>query len=90
MMSPLGKIEKVICSTFILWLVSTFFYSLFILESRQQAFASQVNVNVLTNTQETGIFQRERGSGSRRTRTNSGRNILKASLNDRTFDKGLS
>ena len=90
MMSPLGKIERVICFTFILWLVSTFFYSLFILELRQKAFASQVNVSVLTNTQETGIFKRERGSGSRRTRNNSGRNILKDSLNDRPFGKGLS
>lgn len=77
-MSLLGKIERVICSTFILWLILTFFYSLFILESRQKRFASQLNVSILTNTEETNIFQRERGSGSRRTTSNSGRNILKA------------
>ncbi|MFH7028478.1 MAG: hypothetical protein ACHBN1_24580 [Heteroscytonema crispum UTEX LB 1556] len=81
-MSPLLKIEKVICFSFVLWLLSTFFYSLIFLGLRQQALTSQTNGNVFTDAEETNIFQRERG-GVRRTRNNSGRNTSKVILGDR-------
>jgi hypothetical protein len=88
-MSSLLKIERVICFTFVLWLLSTSFYSLLILGLRQKVFTFQANGCLLTDAQETVLLQRERG-GIRRKGGNGGRNILKATLGDRSLGNGLS
>ncbi|AFY32015.1 hypothetical protein Cal7507_1555 [Calothrix sp. PCC 7507] len=77
LMNPQGKLKKIICLTFILWLLSTSFYSSAVLVSRRKAFTVLTNNSVLTDVQEMFWFHKERG-GIRRTVGNSGRNISKA------------
>ncbi|BCL39386.1 hypothetical protein NSMS1_58330 [Nostoc sp. MS1] len=67
------KIKTFICLNFVIWLMFTSFYSYVILGWQHQ---SLTNISFSTDTQQTKLFQRERG-GVRRIASNSGRNITK-------------
>ncbi len=81
--------QRIICLTFILWLISTSVYSPFILGSKWKTLSFLVNTSVFSDNQETYLFQKERG-GVRRTTSSSGRNISKAILGDRAFDNNAA
>ncbi len=66
LINPQRKSKKIICFTFILWLLFTSIYSPFVLGLKQKAFNLLVNSSVLTDVQEFFFFQKERG-GVRRT-----------------------
>ncbi len=87
-MSQMPNIKTAICYTFVMWQLTTFFYSFIILGSKQKAFPFQTNGSLLTDAQETVWFQRERG-GSRRTGGNGGRNTPKT-LGTHPLGNGLS
>lgn len=75
LMSSLCTTEKAICLSFVVWLVSSFFYSLMTLRLKPQLLRSQINGSVFTASHHEG-FQKERG-GVRRTVGSNGRNISK-------------
>lgn len=74
------KVEKVICFSFIFWLILSFFSSLIVLGLRQQTLPSLV---VFTDVEQTNLFQRERG-GVRRI---VGRSLSKEVSNNRADNK---
>ncbi len=76
LMSSLGTTEKAICLSFVVWLVSSFFYSLMTLGLKPQLLRSQTNGSVFTAYHDERLFQKERG-GVRRTVGSNGRNISK-------------
>jgi hypothetical protein len=72
------KITTFICFKFLTWMLFTSIYSWFILGLKHPTFPLLANISLLTDPQETKLFQRERG-GVRRIGSNGGRNITKIS-----------
>ncbi len=68
--------EKFICSSFVVWLVSSFFCSLMTLGLKLQLLRSQTNASVITVYNDGSLFQKERG-GVRCLVGSNGRNISK-------------
>jgi len=73
------KIKTFICLTFVVWMLSTPLYCFFILGFKHKAFPLLADKGLVTDTQETILFQRERG-GIRRIGGNGGRSITKGTL----------
>lgn len=87
LISPQLKITKVICFTFILWMLSKSFYTFFILELKQKAFLLLADGSLITDAQQLNLLKHERG-GIRRIGGNGGRSITKSTLGDRSNGNG--
>lgn len=73
------KSQNIVFFYFINWMLFTSVYSWFILGLKHPTFSLIANSSLFTNTEETKLFQRERG-GVRRVGGNSGKNITKGTL----------
>ncbi|MCC5635456.1 hypothetical protein LC593_06240 [Nostoc sp. CHAB 5844] len=78
-MSTPEKIKLFICFSFVVWMLSTSFYSWFILGLKNKAFSLLADSSLLPDAPETKLFQRERG-GIRRIGSNGGKNTMKVAF----------
>ncbi|GAA6614612.1 hypothetical protein [Scytonema sp. NUACC26] len=79
-MITLKKVKTFICFNFVSWMLLTSIHFWLILGLKHPTFPLLANRSLLTDTQETNLFQRERG-GIRRIGSHSARNATKGTLN---------